>query len=141
MKIYVASSWRNDLQPFVVNALRTAGHEVYDFKNPKPGEHGFSWSEIDSNWRNWTDAKFSNALNHPISERGFRLDFDGMKWADACVMVMPCGRSAHIEAGWCAGAGKRLVIMLSGPCEPELMYKLTPFICRNMSEVLEALAA
>ena len=29
-KIYVASSWRNEYYPEVVNALRNAGHDVYD---------------------------------------------------------------------------------------------------------------
>ena len=36
-RIYVASSWRNKYQPEVVAALRKAGHEVYDFRNPKDG--------------------------------------------------------------------------------------------------------
>lgn len=33
MHIYVASSWRNTYYPEVVQALRDAGHEVYDFRN------------------------------------------------------------------------------------------------------------
>lgn len=54
MKIYVASSWRNKIQPLVVLALREAGHEVYDFRNPAPGNTGFQWSEIDPAWQSWT---------------------------------------------------------------------------------------
>lgn len=46
MKIYVASSWRNEFYPSVVSALRDAGHVVYDFRNPPSGGHGFKWSEI-----------------------------------------------------------------------------------------------
>ena len=38
MKIYVASSWSNEDQQWVVNTLRAAGHTVYDFKNPGPGK-------------------------------------------------------------------------------------------------------
>jgi hypothetical protein len=30
MKIYAASSWRNELQPSIVVDLRELGHEVYD---------------------------------------------------------------------------------------------------------------
>ena len=30
MKIYLASSWRNQHQPEVLQALRAAGHEVYE---------------------------------------------------------------------------------------------------------------
>ena len=32
MHIYVASSWRNTYYPEVVQALRDAGYEVYDFR-------------------------------------------------------------------------------------------------------------
>ena len=34
-RIYVASSWRNVYYPEVVTRLREAGHEVYDFRNPR----------------------------------------------------------------------------------------------------------
>ena len=37
MHIYVASSWRNTYYPEVVTALREAGHDVYDFRNPPSG--------------------------------------------------------------------------------------------------------
>jgi len=125
MKIYVASSWRNYYQPEVVTALREDGHEVYDFKKPAPGDNGFSWSEIDPDWQNWTNEQYLQALEHPIAQAGFKSDFDAMKWADACVLVLPCGRSAHTEAGWMQGRGKPTIILLdSTVVEPELMYKI-----------------
>ena len=49
-KIYVASSWRNDNQPEVVEKLKDAGHEVYDFRHPSVDNNGFGWSEIDPDW-------------------------------------------------------------------------------------------
>lgn len=125
MKIYVASSWRNEYQPSVVLDLRDAGHEVYDFRNPTKEQYGFSWSEIDEDWQQWPPEHFIKALEHPIAERGFGFDYMAMQWADACVLVMPCGRSAHLEAGWFAGAGKHLFVLLPPDThEPELMYKL-----------------
>jgi hypothetical protein len=136
-KIYVASSWRNGNQPNVVKALRLAKHEVYDFKNPKPGDNGFHWSEIDQHWQTWTPETYKLALAHPVAERGFGNDWSAMVWADIGVLVLPSGRSAHIEAGYFVGAGKRLVILLA-PGEPELMYKMTPHICTTMEQVLEA---
>ena len=36
----------------------------------------------------------------------FQRDLDALWWANACVLVMPCGRSAHLEAGWCIGKSK-----------------------------------
>lgn len=122
-KIYVASSWRNQYQQKVVELLRTWGHEVYDFKNP-PGRTGFSWSEIDPNWKKWSTWQYEEALKHPIAEAGFKSDFDAMKWADVCVLVLPCGRYANAEAGWMKGAGKRVFVLSPAKEEPELMYKL-----------------
>jgi len=123
MKIYVASSWRNQYQPRVVELLRELGHEVYDFRNP-PNRSGFAWSQIDSNWESWTTEEYKNALQTPIAIAGFNSDFDGMKWADCCVMVLPCGRSANTEAGWMKGSGRRVFVYSPERQEPELMYKI-----------------
>lgn len=130
MKIYVASSWRNPQQPEVVQHLRQAGHEVYDFKDPAAAFH---WSEIDPNWESWSAAEFQEALEHPKAQIGFSVDMAGMAWADACVLVMPCGRSAHIEAGWFVGAGKPCIILLSDGA-PEVMYKMAT-TCTSLSEL------
>jgi hypothetical protein len=59
MKVFVSSSWRNDRQPAVVTALRDAGHEVYDFRNPAPDAHGFSWADLDPGWLNWSARRWS----------------------------------------------------------------------------------
>lgn len=137
MKIYVASSWRNERQPEVVEALRAAGHEVYDFKNPAPGDNGFHWTEVDGGWQSWTPETFRNALNHPVAQTGFKKDMDALEQCDACVLVMPCGRSAHLEAGYAIGAGKPTAILLADG-EPELMYKMAR-ICLTLEETIEFL--
>lgn len=136
MKIYVASSWRNGYQQLVVNVLRSAGAEVYDFKNPREGDNGFHWSEIDPEWRSWTTEKFVAALDHPVAERGFKSDFDAMEWADVFVLVLPCGRSAHLELGWAAGNGKPTCVFSPEPMEPELMVKMCDKVTGEMTEVL-----
>ena len=135
MKIYVASSWRNETQGSVVNFLRNLGHEVYDFKNPREGNHGFHWSDIDPEWQNWTPGQYVKALKHPIAEAGFKSDFDAMKWADCCVMVLPCGRSANTEAGWMKGAGKKVYVFQYDKQEPELMYKIYDGVLTNFDEL------
>lgn len=136
MKLYVASSWRNVHQAGVVAALRAAGHEVYDFRNPSPGDNGFHWHEIEDEWMQWDAERFRSALTHPIADRGFGKDWGAMQWADAAVLVLPCGRSAHIEAGYFCGAKKPLIIMLLGKNEPELMYKMANAICVTIDEVV-----
>lgn len=138
MKIYVASSWRNPIQPFVVRDLREAGHEVYDFRHPAPGNTGFQWPEIGPDWQDWTAAQFRDSLAHPIAERGFGYDMAALESSEACVLVLPSGRSAHLEAGYAIGAGKPTVVLLHKG-EPELMYKMTPYLCLSIPEVVKTL--
>ena len=143
MKVYVASSWRNEKQPEVVERLRKEGHEVYDFRRPHlgPGARGvgFHWSEIDLMWKSWTPQEFRQHLDHPLAEEGFGSDLAGIDWADACVCLLPCGRSAHLEMGWMLGAEKLGVFLIEGPEEPELMYKLADHVCISIDEVIGVL--
>ena len=134
MKIYVASSWRNTRQPSVVEALRADGHDVYDFKNPEPGNQAFAWSEIDPNWQTWTEAEYLEALSSEIAIEGFRRDERALTRCETCVLVLPCGRSAHLEAGYAIGLGIPLVILLPNgePMEPELMYRWAAWIGSNL---------
>lgn len=136
MKIYVASSWRNLLQPAIVSMLRNCGHEVYDFRNPAPGQNGFSWREIHPNWEQWTPQQYREALKHPIAELGFKFDMDALKACDACVLVLPSGRSASFEFGWAIGNGKRGAVVMFERCEPELMYLGNPIIT-NTNELFD----
>jgi hypothetical protein len=140
-RIYAASSWRNQNQPAVVAALREAGHEVYDFRNPFNGRPGFAWSEIDPNWQTWTAAKYRELLTtSPIAAAGYVSDLRAMEWADTCVLILPCGRSAHLEAGWFTGRGKRCLILTQDGEEPELMALLATDICISTHEVIARLA-
>ena len=138
-KIYLASSWRNPYQPLVVKALREAGHEVYDFRNPSNGDEGFKWKNVDGLWEKWSNDDYINALNHPVAERGFKNDFDAMVWADVCILLLPCGRSAHSEAGWMQGAGKPTYVILTEKQEPELMYKLFAGIFTKIEDLISLL--
>ena len=135
-RIYVASSWRNPYFPEVVNRLREAGHEVYDFRNPPHGGAGFHWTDIDPDAPAWTYAQYAEGLHHPLAERQFQADIDALTWADTCVLVLPCGRSAHTEAGWMAGAGKRVLAYLPEMVEPELMYKLFDGVAGTLEELV-----
>ena len=135
MKIYLASSWRNEFQPEVLRYLLNLGHEVYDFRNPSPGDTGFSWAEIDPLWKDWAPWDYVQKLSHPLAESGFKKDFDAMKWADICVLLLPSGRSAHTEAGWMKGSGKKVYVFMPLSSEPELMYKLYDGVLTEFCEL------
>lgn len=147
-KIYLASSWRNTYHSQILADLKAAEHEVYDFKNPAPGESGFSWSSIDPNWEKWTPKKLKEALQHILAKKGHEFDQGGMNWCNACVLLLPAGNSAHLEAGWCAGRGKPTVVYAPEIKTADLMYKTFELVdaalgystfCTEFSEVLEFL--
>lgn len=194
--VYVASSWRNPMQQMVVETLRAASIDCYDFRNPEGGT-GFSWSQVKTpdgpeslavcahcggeiarttfaglgfwepdydpatdtvQWRHkrngyagclngqvaipkkgsdWEDsAEYLRMLDHPRAREGFAADFAAMQKADTFVMVLPCGKSAHLELGWATGAGKRTAILLENPVEPELMYLCADYRARNIIDLL-----
>jgi hypothetical protein len=134
--VYVASSWRNPMQPAVVEILRAASIDCYDFRNPAPGVSGFAWSEIDPDWQSWSAEAYVKALQDPIAEEGYRRDFEAMEKADTFVLVLPCGRSAHLELGWAVGAGKRTAILTHDGEEPELMAKMVDHIATSVFDLL-----
>lgn len=138
-RIYVASSWRNKYYPEVVERLKADGHEVYDFRNPPHGGNGFRWTDIDENASDWTFEQYAEGLHHPKAERQFAADKEALEWADTCVLVLPCGRSAHTEAGWMAGTGKKVVVFIPEMVEPELMYKLFNGVTNSISSLLKAI--
>ena len=141
--VYVASSWRCVMQEAVVQVLRAADIPCYDFKNPEGGT-GFHWSEVmpdfDSTAQLAPKEQYLKALDHPRSIEGYNSDMMAMKRADTFVLVLPCGRSAHLETGWAVGAGKNTAILLDGHTDglviPELMYKMVDHISPNMLDLL-----
>ena len=136
--MYVASSWRNLIQPDVVKMLVEAGHDVYDFRNPFQNGTGFRWADIASDWEDWSSEELIDGLEHPLASKGFKSDMDALDWAEAVVMVMPCGRSSHLELGYAVGQRKKTVVLLS-QSEPELMYKMADYLVTNTEQMLHAL--
>lgn len=139
-RIYLASSWRNPHQPWMVDLLRQHGHQVYDFRNP-PHSTGFAWRDVGLSVPCTAAAYRSALLSHPRAAQGFSADFSAMRWAEVGLLVLPCGRSAHLELGWMAGAGKRTLILTQDGEEPELMALLADRICISVDEVLTELGA
>jgi hypothetical protein len=143
-RVYVASSWRNTMQQAVVHLIRSMGHEVYDFRQPTEGNHGFSWHEIDPAIpRGPADLtlpaeQIKTMLDHPAAVDGFALDMGALEWCDTCVLVLPCGRSAHLEAGWAVGAGK-LTVALLAEGEPDLMWKMCDHLISHTDELFDVL--
>lgn len=91
----------------------------------------------------WSPEKYAALVRtHPAARAGFNLDRAALDWCDTCVLLLPSGRSAHIEAGYAAGQGKRVIVYLyPDKFEPELMYLLCSAIVTDLPALLEALDA
>jgi len=146
--VYVASSWRNMMHAAVCATLRSAGIAHYDFKNP-PNGAGFGWREVKTagvpsaaettapKGSDWEQVdEYLGMVDHPRAVEGFAADFGAMQKADTFVLVLPCGKSAHLELGWAVGAGKRTAILLEDPVEPELMYRMVDHLAPNLMDLL-----
>lgn len=139
LKIYLASSWQNKEYEQVLNTLRLEGYETYDFKHPENKElSSFDWEKLDKKCNRWSCSDFKKALNHPETIKAFQKDFQAMQEADFCVLLLPCGRSAHSEAGWMKGNGKKVFILdLSENPKPELMYRMYDEYLTEIMELIE----
>lgn len=124
MKIYIATSWKNEgLAKVVAKTLRQDGHEVDCFCDPSSGRYVFHWSELvekEEDLKNYNAISF---LADDRVQRAFREDKGFIDWCDVVVMIHPCGKSAHLEAGYAKGSGKKLYMWGEFPFgEFDVMY-------------------
>jgi hypothetical protein len=116
LKIYPASSWRNKQYDDDVIAMRSAGHSVYSFRE---ANSSFCWSCR-------TSQEYIRQLEtDPLVAEAFDRDKNALDWCEVCVLILPCGPSAHLEAMYASSIGKPVIVKLD-PAELrlDLMYKL-----------------
>jgi hypothetical protein len=107
------------------------GYEVFDFKL----NTAFYWSEKDY----ISPAIFIDTLDTSSgAEANFTYDKSGLDWCDTCVLLLPCGNSAHLEAGYAVGQGKKTIIVTDvyPHVIPELMYKFATKVVVDFTEAL-----
>ena len=127
-KIYLASSWkRKETVSVMHDILVKRGHEADSFCRTDSKRVSFNWDElVEIMYNEGIDIRSANAIrmvDHWRVKEAFKEDKKYIDWADTLIMLMPCGRSAHLEAGYAAGTGKKLYII--GGFEPgefEVMY-------------------
>lgn len=114
--------------PVVWRHLRTGYGICSDLTNAAIPKKGSDWE---------SRAKYLRMIEHARAVEGFEADFAAMQRADTFVMVLPCGKSAHLELGWAVGAGKRTAILLEDPVEPELMYRMADHLSTGAADLLD----
>lgn len=132
MLIYLIGSLRSPEVPRVAKLLRYAGHEVFDewyAPGPKTDEH----------WRDYEMARghtFVQALQGYHVEHVFQFDLYHLKRADAGVLLLPAGRSGHLELGWMLGRGKLGYVVLDHSDRWDIMYKFATAVFETPEQLV-----
>lgn len=135
--LYTASSWKNvDIVRSVANCLKDAGHEVDDFTDNSKGRFVFSYLDLPG----YQDMDGIEFLKVKQAQKAFAEDKKWIDWSDAVLLVLPAGRSAHLEAGYAVGRGKKLIVYGDFPTgEFDVMYGFANLLTREFDDVLRLL--
>lgn len=135
-RVYLIGSLRNPAIPEIAALLRSEGHPTFDdWYASGPGADD-AWTTYEQN----RGRTFGEALVSPAAQHTFRFDRDWLRWADVGVMVLPAGKSGHLELGWMAGQGKQTYVLLDK--EPErfdVMYAFFDGVFTERQSLIEAL--
>jgi hypothetical protein len=113
-RVYIASSWKNVSHVReLARVLREEGHEVFDFtdaENRPDGLGNFVFNASKWAGKPLDEIDWKEFLGYDATVRAFHSDLAGLDWADTVVLLLPSGRSSHLEAGYAVGQGKTLCI-------------------------------
>ena len=150
LKIYLAGSWRcAEGIRIMVRTLRALELEVDCFCDQEGGRVGYNIADcLEAGGHSLDEVDAITALKHPAVADKFRIAFtEDKKWLDWCnclILLMPAGRSAHLEAGYVKGQGKLLYIYWMKDLEKgefDNMYQFADgmFRTEQMHELIEEL--
>lgn len=138
-KIYVIGSLRNPKVLDVSKHLREAGFEVFDDWMAAGPEADDYWQKYENQrGHNYKEALAGHAANHV-----FEFDKKHLDSSDAAVLVLPAGKSGHLELGYCIGKGMPGFILLEeAPPDNmryDVMYKFATAVCYDVDEITREL--
>ncbi len=138
MKVYLIGSLRNPEVPIVANKIRAAGHECFDDWFAAGPEADDKWQAYEQG-RNHTMAE---ALDGLAAQHVFKFDREHLDRADVAVLLLPAGRSGHLELGYMLGRGKTGYIVYPSPPERwDVMYNFATGVYTEVEPVIERISA
>lgn len=136
MKIYVIGSLRNPKVLEISNKFREKGFDVFD-------DWMAAGPEADDYWQKYETQRghtYKEALAGYAATHVFEFDKKHLDASDAVVLVLPAGKSGHLELGYCIGRGVPGYILLEESPQKEMrydvMYKFAKTVCYNVDEII-----
>lgn len=132
--IYLIGSLKNEWISEVAKNLRELGHDVFDdWRSPGPDaddylrdyyrERGFNYRQI---------------MESYSAKQTFEYDKYHLDRCDEAIMVMPAGKSGHLELGTVLGAGKNGYILFDKePDRIDIMHGFATGIFLNLEELVD----
>ena len=123
-KIYLIGSLREPKVPEVAQALRKAGHEVFDdwySAGPRADDH---WQAYETS----RGHNYKEALDGYAAIDVFEFDHHHLDRNEIAILVLPAGKSGHLELGYFIGTGKPGYILFDDDvekCRWDVMYQFT----------------
>lgn len=133
--IYLIGSLRNPKIPLVANTLREAGHDVFD-------DWYSAGERADDYWKEYEAVRgrsYAEAIAGRMAEHVFGFDYRHLQRCRVAVLVLPGGKSAHMEFGWCIGQMKRCYVLFEEEPDKDrwdLMYKLAQGVVFDVDELV-----
>lgn len=134
--IYLIGSLRNPEVPKLAQYLRENGHIVFDDWYAAGPEADDKWMEYEKN----RGHSFATALEGYAARHVYEYDKSHLDRCGVGVLLMPAGKSGHLELGYMIGQGKPGYILL--PSEPDrfdVMYNFASGVYRKKEQLLFAL--
>lgn len=141
MKIYIGGSLANarirELGLTIQHSLSLHTRVFNDWAAAHP--------EADDKWRDYEQEKkhtIQSALRGHAGQQVFNFDRLNLIAADIFVLVLPCGKSAHLEAGFMsglreAGFGKKVYALIDQePQRYDVMYNFFDAVFSTEDELL-----
>ena len=132
--IYLIGSLRNPEIPKIGQDLRQIGFDVFD--------DWFAGGKIaDDSWRDYEMARgrtYQEALSGYAARHVFGFDLSHIRRCDIGVLILPAGKSAHIEFGWISKDQSTYVLM-DKPDRWDVMYQFATGVAFSMNELTEML--
>jgi hypothetical protein len=131
--IYLIGSLRNPRVPEVGCILRASGWDVFD-------DWYAAGPEADDKWQEYETLKghnYQRALGGYAARHVYHYDRHHLNRCGIGVLLMPAGKSGHLELGYLAGQGKPVYIVLEdgAPARWDVMYQFAD-VCFDLPELL-----
>ena len=133
MRVYLIGSLRNPAIPTIAARLRDVGVEVFD-------DWFAAGPDADDIWRDYEKARgrtYTQALEDGWhASHVWEFDKGHLDSADAGVLVLPCGRSGHLELGYLIGQKKPGYILLDNPDRWDIMYLFARRVFTSLDDLV-----